>query len=125
MSRRTRTASLSATATSTRRTISPAAVCRRRRLSGPVDVAPDTDVTPYDMNVGLAFDLSYGPRGAPRCRRGEGQSATVPHGGCAKAVGAATAQISGETDQVYRDLSRADAIARRDLVRSGWWRRPP
>jgi N-methylhydantoinase A/oxoprolinase/acetone carboxylase beta subunit len=35
----------------------------------------------------------------------------VPHGECANAVGAATAQISGETDQVYRDLSRADAIA--------------
>jgi len=39
----------------------------------------------------------------------------VPHGDCANgdcanAVGAATAQISGETDQVYRDLSRADAI---------------
>jgi hypothetical protein len=30
----------------------------------------------------------------------------VPHGDCANAVGAA-AQISGETDQVYRDLSRA------------------
>ena len=35
----------------------------------------------------------------------------VPHGDCANAVGAATAQISGETDQVYRDLARADAIA--------------
>jgi hypothetical protein len=35
----------------------------------------------------------------------------VPHGDRANAVGAATAQISGETDQVYRDLSRADAIA--------------
>ena len=35
----------------------------------------------------------------------------VPHGDCANAVGAAIAQISGETDQVYRDLSRADAIA--------------
>ena len=35
----------------------------------------------------------------------------VAYGDCANAVGAATAQISGETDQVYRDLSRADAIA--------------
>jgi N-methylhydantoinase A/oxoprolinase/acetone carboxylase beta subunit len=35
----------------------------------------------------------------------------VPHGDCANAVGAATAQISGETDQVYRDLPRAEAIA--------------
>jgi N-methylhydantoinase A/oxoprolinase/acetone carboxylase beta subunit len=36
----------------------------------------------------------------------------VPHGDCANAVGAAIAQISGETDQVYRELSRAEAIAR-------------
>jgi N-methylhydantoinase A/oxoprolinase/acetone carboxylase beta subunit len=35
----------------------------------------------------------------------------VPHGDCANAVGAAIAQISGETDQVYRDLPRAEAIA--------------
>jgi N-methylhydantoinase A/oxoprolinase/acetone carboxylase beta subunit len=35
----------------------------------------------------------------------------VPHGDCANAVGAAIAQVSGETDQVYRDLSREEAIA--------------
>jgi N-methylhydantoinase A/oxoprolinase/acetone carboxylase beta subunit len=35
----------------------------------------------------------------------------VQHGDCANAVGAAIAQISGETDQVYRDLPRAEAIA--------------
>ena len=35
----------------------------------------------------------------------------VPHGDCANAVGAAIAQISGETDQVYRDLPREAAIA--------------
>jgi N-methylhydantoinase A/oxoprolinase/acetone carboxylase beta subunit len=35
----------------------------------------------------------------------------VEHGDCANAVGAAIAQISGETDQVYREMSRDDAIA--------------
>src|SRR5438132_42479 len=35
----------------------------------------------------------------------------VPHGDCANAVGAAIAQISGETDQIYRDLGRSEAIA--------------
>ena len=35
----------------------------------------------------------------------------VPHGDCANAVGAAIAQVSGEVDQIFRDLSRADAIA--------------
>ncbi|MBM3643649.1 MAG: hydantoinase/oxoprolinase family protein [Alphaproteobacteria bacterium] len=34
----------------------------------------------------------------------------VPHGDCANAVGAAIAQVSGECDQIFRDLSRADAI---------------
>jgi N-methylhydantoinase A/oxoprolinase/acetone carboxylase beta subunit len=35
----------------------------------------------------------------------------VPHGDCANAVGAALAQISGETDQVYREMTREAAIA--------------
>jgi N-methylhydantoinase A/oxoprolinase/acetone carboxylase beta subunit len=35
----------------------------------------------------------------------------VSHGDCANAVGAAIAQISAETDQVYRDLPRAEAVA--------------
>ena len=35
----------------------------------------------------------------------------VPHGDCANAVGAAIAQVSGETDQVYRDIPRSEAIA--------------
>jgi N-methylhydantoinase A/oxoprolinase/acetone carboxylase beta subunit len=35
----------------------------------------------------------------------------VEHGDCANAVGAAIAQISGETDQVYRDMTREEAIA--------------
>ena len=35
----------------------------------------------------------------------------VPHGEHANAVGAAIAQISGETDQIYRDLDRRAAIS--------------
>ena len=35
----------------------------------------------------------------------------MPHGDCANAVGAAIAQVSGETDQVYRDMARDAAIA--------------
>jgi len=42
---------------------------------------------------------------------GISQVTHVPHGDCANAVGAAIAQVSGETDQVYRDLSRDEAIA--------------
>jgi N-methylhydantoinase A/oxoprolinase/acetone carboxylase beta subunit len=36
----------------------------------------------------------------------------VEHGGCANAVGAAIAQVSGEVDQVFQDLSRTEAIAK-------------
>jgi N-methylhydantoinase A/oxoprolinase/acetone carboxylase beta subunit len=42
---------------------------------------------------------------------GISQVIRVPYGDCANAVGAAAAQISGETDQVYRDLARGKAIA--------------
>ncbi len=35
----------------------------------------------------------------------------VPHGDCDNAVGAAIAQVSGEADQVFRELSRDEAIA--------------
>src|SRR6267154_2503497 len=41
---------------------------------------------------------------------GVSQVIRVPHGDCANAVGAAIAQVSGETDQVYRDLAREAAI---------------
>jgi N-methylhydantoinase A/oxoprolinase/acetone carboxylase beta subunit len=42
---------------------------------------------------------------------GIGNVIRVPHGDCANAVGAAVAQISGATDQIYRDMTRAEAIA--------------
>jgi len=48
---------------------------------------------------------------APDRLAGVSQVIRVPHGEHANAVGAAIAQISGETDQIYRDLDRAAAIA--------------
>jgi N-methylhydantoinase A/oxoprolinase/acetone carboxylase beta subunit len=42
---------------------------------------------------------------------GVSQVIRVPHGDCANAVGAAIAQVSGETDQVYREMTREAAIA--------------
>lgn len=42
----------------------------------------------------------------------------VEHGDCANAVGAAIAQVSGEVDQVFQSMSRADAIsAAKELAR--------
>ena len=42
---------------------------------------------------------------------GVSQVIHVEHGDCANAVGAAIAQVSGECDQIFKDMSRRDAIA--------------
>jgi N-methylhydantoinase A/oxoprolinase/acetone carboxylase beta subunit len=42
---------------------------------------------------------------------GVGEVVHVPHGDVANAVGAAIAQVSGEVDQIFQDLSRDEAIA--------------
>jgi N-methylhydantoinase A/oxoprolinase/acetone carboxylase beta subunit len=42
---------------------------------------------------------------------GVGEVVHVPHGEVANAVGAAIAQVSGEVDQIFQDLSRDEAIA--------------
>ena len=42
---------------------------------------------------------------------GVSQVIHVEHGDCANAVGAAIAQVSGECDQIFKDMSRTDAIA--------------
>jgi N-methylhydantoinase A/oxoprolinase/acetone carboxylase beta subunit len=48
----------------------------------------------------------------PERLTGVSQVIRVPHGDCANAVGAAIAQVSGESDRIYRDLDRKEAIAR-------------
>jgi len=35
----------------------------------------------------------------------------VQHGDCANAVGAAIAQVSGECDQIFKDMTRNEALA--------------
>ncbi len=42
---------------------------------------------------------------------GVSQVIHVEHGDCANAVGAAIAQVAGECDQIFKDLTRGDAIA--------------
>src|SRR4029434_3526555 len=41
----------------------------------------------------------------------------VPHQAVANAVGAAIAQVSGEVDQIFQDLTRDEAIARAPRLR--------
>jgi N-methylhydantoinase A/oxoprolinase/acetone carboxylase beta subunit len=41
---------------------------------------------------------------------GAGRVVHVEHGDCANAVGAAIAQVSGEVDQVFQNMSRAEAV---------------
>ena len=47
----------------------------------------------------------------PEKLAGVSQVIHVEHGDCANAVGAAIAQVSGECDQIFKDLTRAEAIA--------------
>jgi N-methylhydantoinase A/oxoprolinase/acetone carboxylase beta subunit len=47
----------------------------------------------------------------PDALEGVSKVVRVPHGDCANAVGAAIAQVSGEVDQIYRDLPRAEALS--------------
>ena len=59
---------------------------------------------------------------------GVSQVVHVEHGDCANAVGAAIAQVSGECDQIFKDLSRARRHCRRprhrQRPRRGGRRRP-
>ena len=47
----------------------------------------------------------------PEKLQGVARVVRVPHGGCANAVGAAIAQVSGEVDQVFQGKTRGEAIA--------------
>jgi N-methylhydantoinase A/oxoprolinase/acetone carboxylase beta subunit len=47
----------------------------------------------------------------PDTMEGASRVIRVPHGDCANAVGAAIAQVSGECDQIFREMARNDAIA--------------
>jgi hypothetical protein len=47
----------------------------------------------------------------PDALEGVSKVVRVPHGDCANAVGAAIAQVSGEVDQIYRDMPRAEALS--------------
>ena len=46
----------------------------------------------------------------PEKMAGVSQVIHVEHGDCANAVGAAIAQVSGECDQIFRDMTRNDAL---------------
>ena len=47
----------------------------------------------------------------PENLKGVARVVRVEHGGCANAVGAAIAQVSGEVDQIFQGLSRGEALA--------------
>lgn len=52
----------------------------------------------------------------PERLEGVSRVVRVPNGDCANAVGAAIAQVSGEVDQIFRDLSRDEALAQARAV---------
>jgi N-methylhydantoinase A/oxoprolinase/acetone carboxylase beta subunit len=88
-----------------------AATCRAvlRNIQGMVEEAVDREKTEAGDVVLLA--VGGGAFLVPEKLEGVLEVVRVPHGDCANAVGAAIAQVSGEVDQVFRDLSREAAIA--------------
>ena len=79
---------------------------------------PDAEPRPVIAVGGAAFLV-------PDVLAGAGETVRVPHAAVANAVGAAMAQVSGESDRVYRDVPRDEAIAaattaaRADAVATG------
>jgi N-methylhydantoinase A/oxoprolinase/acetone carboxylase beta subunit len=78
----------------------------RTRIEETVDrMKASADPVPLIAVGGGAFLVPDSMDGIARVVR-------VPHGDCANAIGAAIAQVSGECDRVFRDVPRAEAIAR-------------
>ncbi len=91
----------------------------RATLEDAIDrMKPDAAPRPVIAVGGAAFLVPDGLAGA-------GDTIRVPHATVANAVGAAMAQVSGESDRVYRDVPRDEAIAaatagaRRDAITAG------
>jgi N-methylhydantoinase A/oxoprolinase/acetone carboxylase beta subunit len=77
----------------------------KRMVEDAVDrVKVEAGAVPLIAVGGGAFLVPDQLEGASRVVR-------VSHGDCANAVGAAIAQVSGEVDRIFRDLSRGEAIA--------------
>ncbi len=70
---------------------------------------PDANPIPLIAVGGGAFLI-------PDALPGISEVIKVPHSDVANAVGAAIAQISGEVDQIFHDLTREDAIARAQIL---------
>ena len=77
----------------------------RATLEDAIDrMKPDAEPRPVIAVGGAAFLVPDGLAGA-------GSTVHVPHAAVANAVGAAMAQVSGESDRVYRDVPRDEALA--------------
>jgi len=87
-----------------RRQIEAALADARRQLEESVDrMKTEAGDVPLLAVGGGAFLV-------PHVMAGISEIVRVAHGDCANAVGAAIAEVSGEADQVFRDVSRGEAI---------------
>jgi N-methylhydantoinase A/oxoprolinase/acetone carboxylase beta subunit len=81
----------------------------RRQIEDAVDrIKTEAGAVPLVAVGGGAFLV-------PDRLAGVSEVVRVTHGDCANAVGAAIAQVSGESDRIYRDLAREVAIARAEV----------
>ncbi len=102
-----------------RQTVETVTAAVARRLEDAVD-RMKTHAAPEPLLV-----VGGGAMLAPQTMGGISEVRRVPHHGVANAVGAATAQVSGEVDRVFRDMTRdtllaeAEAKARDNAVAAG------
>ena len=75
-------------------------------------IADAVDRMKTDARVVPAIAVGGGAFLVPPALPGISEVTVVPHHEVANAVGAAIAQVSGEVDQVFRDVDRDEAIAR-------------
>ncbi|MCY3913287.1 MAG: hydantoinase/oxoprolinase family protein [Chloroflexi bacterium] len=99
--------------------VSDAMAMVRATLEDAIDrLKPDAEPRPVIAVGGAAFLVPDGLAGA-------GDTVRVPHAAVANAVGAAMAQVSGESDRIFREVPRDEAIAaattaaRTDAVAAG------
>jgi N-methylhydantoinase A/oxoprolinase/acetone carboxylase beta subunit len=87
------------------------ATCRRVLDRVRVMVEESVDRMKTEASDVVLLAVGGGAFLIPDRLEGVSEVVRVPHGDCANAVGAAIAQVSGEVDQVFRDVTREEAIA--------------
>jgi N-methylhydantoinase A/oxoprolinase/acetone carboxylase beta subunit len=95
-----------------------AAICRRVLSEAKRMVEETVDRMKTEAGDVPLITVGGGAFLVPEQLEGVSRVVRVAHGDCANAVGAAIAQVSGECDQIFRDMARGTAIAKANAIAS-------